>query len=547
MLKEIRCDKFMHNGIIREPIQLHSGLNSVIGAKDGANSIGKSTFLMIIDFIFAGDDYITKATDVIDNIGNHTIAYQFEFDGKPYYFSRSTANSTVFNVCDSTYKVIEKLDKQAYCSILAEHYGLDFPYLSLRQTISPFVRVWGRETLNENKPLKAAADAPDSQGIETLLQIFDKYNEVNEQKEFLKEAESRKSAFVNGAKYEYIATVKNTTAFRANERQISELEETLAHISEESNKGLADLDSIQAQQLADLRRQLSDSRRQRTRLTSQKRAFEAERDPSKPKFEKDFQILQSFFPEVSLKKLSEIEQFHQQLDSILKSEFTESSKNLQSMIDLTSVHIAELENKIAEISDIPNVSQAVLERYAEVQKEITQLKASNKNYITETELRKTWSDLKQAYDALIKEIFSTIQQEINSEMHQINDKIYNGFKTAPVLTINTAKSYHFFTPQDRGTGSEYKGLIVFDLALLNKTPLPVLVHDSVLLKQIQDDALEGILKLYAQHQKQIFIALDREDTYTEESRKILEKSEVLHLYPNGGELFGRAWNENLNK
>ena len=54
MLKEIRCDKFVSKGSIRKPIIFHKGLNTVLGSDSGTNSIGKSTFLMIVDFVFGG-------------------------------------------------------------------------------------------------------------------------------------------------------------------------------------------------------------------------------------------------------------------------------------------------------------------------------------------------------------------------------------------------------------------------------------------------------------------------------------------------------------
>ena len=48
---------------------------------------------------------------------------------------------------------------------------------------------------------------------------------------------------------------------------------------------------------------------------------------------------------------------------------------------------------------------------------------------------------------------------------------------------------HLFTPDDTGTGIAYKGLVVYDLAVLGLTRLPVLVHDSVVLKQISGISL----------------------------------------------------------
>ena len=68
-------------------------------------------------------------------------------------------------------------------------------------------------------------------------------------------------------------------------------------------------------------------------------------------------------------------------------------------------------------------------------------------------------------------------------------------------------------------GSKYKSLILFDLAVLDLTNLPIVIHDSVLLKQIEDFALEQILKLYTKSKKQIFIALDKGSSYTKEAQR----------------------------
>ena len=70
-----------------------------------------------------------------------------------------------------------------------------------------------------------------------------------------------------------------------------------------------------------------------------------------------------------------------------------------------------------------------------------------------------------------------------------------------------------------------------------------IIHDSILLKQIEDYALEKILHLYTKTKKQVFIALDKGTSYTKNAQKILTKNTVLTLEPGGSELFGRAWNE----
>ncbi|MGE6573969.1 DUF2326 domain-containing protein [Paenibacillus xylanexedens] len=102
--------------------------------------------------------------------------------------------------------------------------------------------------------------------------------------------------------------------------------------------------------------------------------------------------------------------------------------------------------------------------------------------------------------------------------------------------------YKFETIDDTGTGTSYKNMVVYDLSVLELTVLPILIHDSVVLKQIADVAIEKILKKYLQSEKQIFISFDKKKAYTAESQIILLETKVLELAPNGNELFGKSWN-----
>ena len=83
MLIELECslfgscqdEKFTPYG----KIKFHKGLNTILGTKNGDNSIGKSTFLMVIDFCFGGEDYanIKNKGCVIPYVGTHTINFAF--------------------------------------------------------------------------------------------------------------------------------------------------------------------------------------------------------------------------------------------------------------------------------------------------------------------------------------------------------------------------------------------------------------------------------------------------------------------------------------
>lgn len=55
MLKEIYCELLKTKNRPSGKITFHNGLNVVLGSNVGTTSIGKSTSLLIIDFIFGED------------------------------------------------------------------------------------------------------------------------------------------------------------------------------------------------------------------------------------------------------------------------------------------------------------------------------------------------------------------------------------------------------------------------------------------------------------------------------------------------------------
>ena len=67
------------------------------------------------------------------------------------------------------------------------------------------------------------------------------------------------------------------------------------------------------------------------------------------------------------------------------------------------------------------------------------------------------------------------------------------------------------------------------------------MHDSVVLKQISDDAIESIMNQYVSSGKQTVIALDKQQSYSQKTSELLDNYAVLRLAPNGSELFGRSW------
>lgn len=543
MLKMMKSEFFIEKGEKRKPIYFHKGLNVVMGNDTGANSIGKSTFLMIIDFIFGGEDYIKKSIDTQEEVGPHSFEFVFEFDGTEYYFSRSTGDFTKIMICDSNFLPLKEISIDDYNKFLTEKYHLDLPGLTFRGAVSKFFRIYGRDTCDENRPIKSALKEPDSAAIDGMIKLFDKYSILADKKKIYEDAKEEESVFKKAKKYELILSVNNKRIFEENKRRIEILQSELKDLVKDNSEGLLDIDSLKAKEIADLRLQLSHYKRQKAIINSQLKSAELDKNFSKISYQNTYDQLLEFFPKVNLERLAEIEDFHRKISRILNKEFKENEEKLLNLLEVTNSKIFELEAKLKDQKSLPNVTQAILEKYSNLQNELTNIQKANDNFIKADQLKERKDTLKAELNHLIVDVITQFQDDLNKRMHQLNDEIYNGRKTSPTLNISDTDHYTFFTPKDGGTGSKYKGLVLFDLAVLELTKLPVIIHDSILLKQIEDFALEKILQLYTKTKKQVFIALDKGTSYTQDAQEILAKNTVLTLEPGGSELFGRAWNE----
>ena len=98
MLTRMSSPAFKMQGKERAPIVFKEGLNVVLGKNDGAMSIGKSSALLAIDFVFGGDTYIKS--DGVRKEGHHTIFFEFTFDEQRYWFARSTSDAGTIFICN---------------------------------------------------------------------------------------------------------------------------------------------------------------------------------------------------------------------------------------------------------------------------------------------------------------------------------------------------------------------------------------------------------------------------------------------------------------
>lgn len=167
---------------------------------------------------------------------------------------------------------------------------------------------------------------------------------------------------------------------------------------------------------------------------------------------------------------------------------------------------------------------------------------STSGYDNKIKYQKEKRDAENLFNETFQKVLTSIQQIVNSKIEYYCDIIYGKKKKSPLITLQPSK-YSYDSPTDVGTGFRYSGLIMFDLSILYNTVLPILIHDSIILKNIEDEAIEKIMKIYASFtEKQIFIAFDKQESYSNETQKIVQQNKVLELSPGGSELFGKAWN-----
>ena len=533
MLREIYCEKFA-----QKKIEFKEGLNVVLGTNTGDNSIGKSTLLLIVDFVFGGSTY-AKSADIMRNVGEHDIFFSFQGKGKHYYYARNNVDATVVWICDENYNKIAQIDLKEYKKWLDEYYQLQLPALKFRDAVSRYIRVYGKDNYFEKRPLTYFAKEKDRESCYTLLKLFDGFTPIAAAKE---QADKSKEVVTIFNKARTLSFIENIGAhtYSNNKKEISKIENELINLSTDLDDGVLELDSVVAEQAIGLKGRLTRAKRRRGAIFAKLRTLDDNFGYEFSFSNESLAELQTFFPGADIQIIDNIEKFHMEIAKNFRTELRQQKAKLLSELNELDVVISDCESELKQIIQNPNLSKRILQRHADLVKGLEKIKKENESFEKYQQLTAQRKLDNARLQDLEREQFARVAFELNTEMARINDYIYDGKVNSPVLVFEKG-NYQFFTPDDTGTGRAYKGLAVFDLAVLNLTKLPILVHDSIVLKQISDDAIEKILEIYCSQPKQIIISLDKADSYSGTAMKLLESNKIIELAPNGRELFGRAW------
>lgn len=543
MLVELRCDAFKDSGAVRPPIRFHEGLNVVLGTKTGDNSIGKSTFLMILDFVFGGNDYATKHRDAANHIGEHTIQFEFCFEGKRYFFSRGTASFPTVEQCDENYKTVKAWDVQQYREFLAEQYHLDATGLSFRETVTRFIRVYHRENHNELRPLDSHPKEKGADVIKFLLKLFGRFGALEEALQQADNSRASLQALRDGIKYGHILSVstkRESKALDEQRRVLLELRDSTGRSVDLQGKTAEDV-----MRVAEIKRELKIVRAKKSRIEDKLERLKVQETTPEQRFVDDFREVERLFPGISLARLDAVESFHRKLMDILASEISDEIALTQSELEKTGAQLNKLEAALATEQGLEDIPQRILKEYAGYDAQIKEIDARLEKREEEEKLKRNSRELVQRYKDKCDDALKSIEREVNLKLLISDTLIYDGLKRQAELRLFPTH-YEFYTLDDEGTGTAFKSMVGLDLAILSATSLPFLVHDSLIFKNIGDNPLAKLIQLYQQQApKQVFIALDKANSYDSVTCSALENLAVLHLADDERALFGVSWSKKV--
>lgn len=531
MLKEINCKEF-----IKTPLVFDKGLNSVLGDNYSTNSIGKSTLLMIIDFVFGGGSYIENNSGAVEELGHHSINIKFIFNDQPHFYSRSTENPMVVNICDKDYNQISEINARAYTEELKKLYAIQISS-SFRSMVNPYSRIWKKGNYNVDKPIHNHIQNKESEAVDNLIQLFNLFDSISETKKKIKDQQESKKILTGLHKKNYVQKITKRQ-FEQNQLEIERIRNEIENIQNNLLKFTLNIEELTNKELIDLKTKKKKLLDSQSLILNKIRRLDLSLGKRKTK-SKYFARLSEFFENPNEEKIEEIENFHSKISTILARELGATKTLLEEENLYFKEEINAIDLQIDSLLQNVKSPKFIVSKIYDLTIEANKLSNVNKFYKEKEEVVTDIQSLTEKLEETIVDILREIEEKINTELVRINKEIHTEKKKIPSIKLNR-NSYSFDHSSNTGTGKSFADLIEFDLSILKLTELPFLIHDSVLFKNIEDFAVDKIIEQYTKFDKQIFIALDGIKKYSVESQNILNANKVIEL-SESSKLFNRDW------
>lgn len=534
MLNKIHCTQFFET-----PIQFKGGLNVIEGDIHSTNSIGKSTLLMIIDFVFGGQSYIKNNSGAIKAIGDHEFTFSFIFGKKEYAFLRETSRNDVVIVLDQNNEPKDEISIDLYRKNLLKRYNLVNLNNSFRNIVSLYSRIWGKENNNVDKPLQSFLKEGDSISIQNLIKLYNEFNKIEEVLLKIKDKEETKKV-INGIYRKNLVEKITKTQFKENLKRINDIEESVKNIQDNLLEYTLNIEELSSKEIIKLKTEKYRLLDSQALIQNKIKRLELNIDQQSNVKSKHLKRLSEFFENPNKNKISEIESFHSKISKILKKQLESSLKILKEENEILNNQANEIDSMISKLLEGVDSPKFIVEKVFDMTMDLNKLQEINKYYTEKNEIVEELKDFNETLDEIIDGILSRIQAKINKELKSYNSIIYKENMKSPKIQLGR-KSYSYNHSDNTGTGKSYIDLINFDLSVLSQTKLPFIIHDSFMFKNIEDSAVDSILDTYSKSTKQIFISIDGTNKF--KKQKILKDNNVIKLN-NKKLLFKKDWRKN---
>lgn len=533
MLKAINCIK-----LIETPITFQHGFNCVVGADDAQNSIGKSSVLMLIDFAFGGNDFSKKCDDVIRNIGKLDIQMTFEFE-KQYTFSRSTDEPDEIYDFENN----EPIKLTDFTAFLKDKYLPSNNSISFRDCVSGFSRIYHRNNYDDHKPLSSHPTDSWEKIRKRILRLFDKYwmiEELEQEKsDRTQEAQNIKGTFNSGA-----VNKITKTQYVKNEEQLQVLTSELEEIKSALKQNVTDIQALVNKRNLELKEQKDRLLDLKLELQLKLSRVDSNLSGNKVRNSKTFQQVLEYFPEINTSRLSEVQNFHKGISSILRNQLKAEKETITSALESAQSEIDQIDKELLETVNSEENAVYLLEKLMEYGRLEKELKQQNLFWSQDTKIKDKIKELRTKISETLTETIVEIETSLNEGMKFYIEKIYSDNPILPKMNFSKTE-YKFVHGDDRGTGKGYANMIALDLTFLDRTILPFIIHDSLLFKNMDIPAVEHLMSVYSHFSKQVFISIDEVKKYSEDTREIIQNAMFLKL-DNERLAFKEKWKRRTN-
>ncbi|EPD8657647.1 DUF2326 domain-containing protein [Yersinia enterocolitica] len=519
MLISLSCKKLIRENLIFTP-----GLNSVLGPNNGANSIGKSSVLLLIDFVFGGNDFINLCADAIDNVGHITVDFSYQFDEKTYSFSRSTITPDIVLFKNGK---SENKELNEFKVFLREKYNFDNHAPNFRNMIGRFSRVWGKDNYNPNKPLHIVPSESFSSIKSFLIQSFGFAGLLNETERLQEENNKKKKSLDLAFKEGFIRkiTLREAEKLRV---ELSEVNEKIKFIRENLEVYATNINEIINNKSLGLKVKKDSVLKEKNILLTQLSRISRNLELSDPVKEKYFEKVEEFIPNVNINRLREVEKFHSSISKILQKELKAEKFFLETQLNEVDILLSSLDAEIKKVTGVVDKPSELVDEILSLSIKQKEIKSTIEYRELQDNLTKGLKDIRNELKIQTEGILDKIEKILNDGVNKYISIFYPDNRISPKITLSNT-NYIFDHYGDSGTGKSYANMLALDLTFLDRTSLPILIEDSIVFKNIELSAIQEIIKCYSISKKQIFISIDQIGNFNSETQSILRHSKFIRL------------------